>query len=61
VKRERHRVPHLSRLWQRREQFDMRKIGPQVGLAAPPVDQRTRQIEAGVVRIDERKSCCFVA
>ncbi len=33
----------------------MRKIGPQVGLAAAPVDQRTRQIEAGVVRIDERE------
>ena len=27
----------------------MREIGPQVGLAAAPVDERARQIEAGVV------------
>jgi len=53
VQRKRHRVPHLPRLRQRREQLDLVEIGPQVALAAAPADERARQIGPCVVRIDE--------
>ena len=52
---ERHRIAHLARLGQRREQFDVGEVQPEIRLAAALGEQRAREIEALVVGVDQRQ------
>ena len=51
----RHRVAHLPRLGQGRQQFDVGERQPQVRLAATLGEQRARELEAFVVGVDQRQ------
>jgi hypothetical protein len=53
MRRKRHRVAHLPRLGQRREQLHCGKIGPKVLFARVHFDELPGLIEAGFVGIDE--------
>ena len=53
VKRERHRVSQLSRLGQRRQEIDVRKRRPEIGLGASQFQQAPRRVDPGVIGVDE--------